>query len=115
MDSEMKLLKMNDVWELFELPEGKTKVGRKWVFKKKSNSEEQQVERYKARLVAQGFTLSCGSAYVDTFSPVVRFKSVRTVIAFAAKHGLKLRKMNLTTAFLNDEWKESIYLREAEG
>ena len=68
-------------------------------------------ERHKARLLAQGFSQKFGSDYDETFCPVVRFESVRTVIALAVQNGLKLRQMDATTAFLNGE----LYMRQPEG
>ena len=114
MKSEMKSLMQNEVWDLVELPNGRSAVGCKWVFKKKSDAEG-KVERYKARLVAQGFAQRYGQDYDETFCPVVRFESVRTVIALAAKYGLKLHQMDITTAFLNGDLKESIYMKQPEG
>ena len=61
-----------------------------------------------------GYSQRPGLDYEDTFSPVVRFKSVRTVIAVAAQNGLKLHQMDVTTAFLNGELEE-VYLRQPEG
>ena len=55
MEAEMQSLQGNDVWELVELPEDRKPVGSRWVFKMKRN-EHGEVERYKARLVAQGFS-----------------------------------------------------------
>ena len=113
MKSEMKSLMQNEVWDLVQLPNGRSAVGCKWVFKKKSDAEG-KVERYKARLVAQGFAQKYGQDYDETFSPVVRFESVRTVIALAAKYGLKLHQMDITTAFLNGDLKERIYMKQPE-
>ena len=66
--TEIDFLNDHDVWELTRLPEGL--VGSKWVFITKVN-EDGVVERYKARLVAQGFSQRVGSDYNETFSPVV--------------------------------------------
>ena len=73
------------------------------------------VERHKARLVAQGYSQQYGQDYDETFSPVVRFESLRTVIAFGVQNGLKLHKMDVTTAFLNGELNEEVYMRQPEG
>ena len=73
------------------------------------------MERYKARLVAQGFTQKFGIDYDDTFCPVVRFESVRTVIALAVQNGVKLHQMDVATAFLNGELKEEMYMKQPEG
>ena len=89
-------------------------VGSKWVFKTKRGADG-TVERHKARLVAQGYSQQYGQDYDETFSPVVRFESLRTVIAFAVQHGLELHQMDVTTAFLNGELKEEVYMRQPEG
>ena len=68
-----------------------------------------------AHLIAQYFSQTFGDNYDETFSPVVRFESVQTVIALAAQHGLKLYQMNVTTAFLNGTHKEEIYMKQPEG
>ena len=97
-------------------PEGRRIVGSKWVFKTKKDANG-AVERYKAQLVAQGQGCSqkYGQDYDETFSPVVRFESIRIVIALAVQFGLKLHQMDVTTAFLNGELKEDIYMKQPEG
>jgi hypothetical protein len=110
MDKEMESLRKNDVWELVELPKDRKAIGSKWVFKLKTDSNG-SVERHKARLVAQGFSQKHGQDYDETFSPVVRFESLRTVIALAVQNDLQLHQMDVTTAFLNGELQKlrSIY------
>ena len=100
MENKMKCLQENDVWELVQLPSGRKPVGSKWIFKVKTD-ENGKVERYKARLVAQGFTQKFGADYDETFSPVVRLESLRTLIALSVQQGLQLYQVDVTTAFLN--------------
>ena len=114
MKSEMKSLKKNNVWTLQPLPEGKNVVGCKWVFKIKLDADG-KVERYKARLVAQGFTQRHGVDYDETFSPVVRFESIRSLLAIASQHQLIVHQMDVKTAFLNGELKEEIFMRQPQG
>ena len=114
MDRELESLRIHDVWDLVELPKDRKAVGSKWVFKLKMNADG-SVERYKARLVAQGFTQKFGVDYDETFCPVVCFESVRTVIALAVQNGLKLHQMDVATAFLNGELKEEVYMKQPEG
>ena len=114
MEKEMESLKTNEVWDLVELPENRKAIGSKWVFRVKTDANG-TVETHKARLVAQGFSQSFGDDYDETFSPVARFESVRTVIALAAQHGLKLHQMDVTTAFLNGDLEEEVYMKQPEG
>ena len=114
MESELDSLDKNDVWDLCELPQGREAVGSKWVFKRKYDVDG-NVERYKARLVAQGYNQRHGIDYDETFSPVVRFESVRALIALAAKKKLHLHQLDVATAFLNGELKEEIYMKQPEG
>ena len=110
----MKSLRENDVWDLEELPSSRSPVGSKWVFKLKTGADG-SVERYKARLVAQGFSQKFGTDYDETFCPVVRMESIRTLIALAIQNGLKLHQIDVTTAFLNGELKEEVFMKQPEG
>lgn len=114
MENEMKSLQENDVWELVQLPSGRKPVGSKWVFKVKTD-ENGKVERYKARLVAQGFTQKFGADYDETFSPVVRLESLRTLIALSVQQGLQLHQVDVTTAFLNGKLEEEVFMSQPEG
>jgi len=69
MKDELKFMKDNDVWDLVELPKRKKLIGCRWMFKTKKDSKG-NVERYKARIVANGFTQTEGIDYKETFSPL---------------------------------------------
>ena len=99
MQKEMDSIHSNDVWDLVELPKGHKPVGSKWVFKRKTGADG-SIERYKARLVAQGFSQKQGLDY-ETFSPFIRFESLRSLIALAVQKGLKLHQLDITAVFLN--------------
>lgn len=114
MEKEMESLHGNDVWDLIELPKDRKAVGSKWVFKLKVGADG-SVERHKARLVAQGFSQKFGADYDETFCPVVRLESLRTVIALAVQNGLKLHQVDVTTAFLNGELEEEVYMKQLKG
>ena len=114
MKKEINSLQANEVWDLVKLPPGRKVVGSKWVFKRKLGPDG-LVERHKARLVAQGFSQKFGWDYEETFSPVVRGESVRRVIALAVHQELKLHQMDVTTAFLNGELQEEVYMQQPEG
>jgi hypothetical protein len=114
MDMEMKSLQEKDVRDLVELSPGRKIVGSKWVFKKKAGADS-TVERYKARLVAQGYTQKYGMDYDETFCPVVRQESLRVLITLSVKSGLKQYQVDVTTAFLNGMLKEEDFMKQPEG
>ena len=84
------------------------------MLKLKTNAEG-SVKRYKVQLVAQGFSQKFRVDYDKTFYPVVRFESLGTVIALAVQNVLKLHQMDITTAFLNEELKGEVYMKQLEG
>lgn len=67
---------------------------------------EGSIERYKARLVAQGFNQKYGFDYDETFCPVVRQESLRTLVALSTQRGLELHHVDVATAFLNGTLQE---------
>ena len=114
MKKEIGSLHENNVWELVELPADRKAVGSKWVFKVKTDANG-SIERCKVRLVAQGCSQQEGLDYDETFSPVVRSESVRSIIALAAMNDLKLHQMDITTAFLHGDLEEEVYMKQPEG
>ena len=113
-DSEYESLIENQTWDLVELPDGRKPIGCKWVFKVKHTSDG-KVERFKARLVAKGYAQKYGIDYDETFSPVVRFSSIRALLAFAVQNDMLIHQMGVVTAFLNGELKEEIYMQQPDG
>ncbi|XP_075658822.1 uncharacterized protein LOC142628657 [Castanea sativa] len=86
MKAEIDALQANQTWVMTKLPPGKVPIGCKWVYKIKLQADG-SIERYKARLVAKGFTQTEGIDYYETLSPVVKFVTVRTLLAMAAVYG----------------------------
>lgn len=114
MQEEMDSMKKNQVWELVDLPKGRKSVGNKWVLKIKRKADG-SIDRYKARLVAKGFTQIEGVDYEETFSPVVRFASIRLILALVSSMDLELYQMDVKTAFLNGELEKEIYMDQPTG
>jgi len=104
----------NQVWDLVELPESSKQVGCKWVFMTKRDSKG-NIERYKVKLVAKGFTQKDGIDYKETFSPVSKKDSLRIILALVAHYDLELHQMDVKTAFLNGDLEEEIYMDQPEG
>ncbi|VVT54805.1 uncharacterized protein SAPINGB_P004271 [Magnusiomyces paraingens] len=78
--SEFAAIDGNHVYQVVPLPAGRKALGTKWVLKKKLNTDG-SIDKYKARLVVQGFRQKFGVDYVDTFAPVMRFSTVRLIFA----------------------------------
>jgi hypothetical protein len=102
------------VWELVDLPNNRKPIGSKWIFKRKLNASG-CVEKYKARLVAKGYTQREGIDFMETFSPVAKFTSVRIIGALTAYFDLELHQMDVKTAFLNGNLEEDIYMSQHDG
>ncbi|KAL0287546.1 UNVERIFIED_CONTAM: Retrovirus-related Pol polyprotein from transposon TNT 1-94 [Sesamum radiatum] len=100
MKEEMSSMAKNNVWELVNLPAGRKTIGNKWVLKVKRKADG-SIDKFKDRLVAKGYTQREGINYEETFSPVVRFVSVRLILAIVAHLDLELFQMDVKTAFLN--------------
>ncbi|CAM8877711.1 unnamed protein product [Rhodiola kirilowii] len=110
MNKEILALKTNNTWSLTELPIDKTLVDCKWIYKVKFNSDG-SIERYKARLVARGFTRVEGLDYHETFAPVAKMTTVRCLIAIAAAKQWPLHQLDVNNAFLHGSLDEEVYMK----
>ena len=102
MKEEMLSMANNGVWDLVELPENFKPIGCKWVFKTKKYAKG-EIERFKPRLVAKGYTQKEGVNYTEAFSPVSSKDSFRIIMALKAHFNLVLHQMDVKTAFLNGD------------
>ena len=96
------------------LPPSCKNIGNKWVLNIKHKADG-TIDVYKTQLVAKGYTQQEGIDYEETFSPVVRFASIRLIIAIVARMDLELYQMGVKTAFLNRELDEEIYMDQPLG
>ena len=114
INSEVESILQNHTWELVDIPPGSKPIGCKWIFKRKLKADG-SVDKYKARLVAKGYRQKEGLDYFDTYSPVSRITSIRTLIAIASLNNMEIHQMDVKTAFLNGELDEEIYMEQPEG
>lgn len=114
MDEEVELLNRNQVWELTEAPKNRTTINCKWTYKLKRDVNG-NIQRYKARLVARGFRQRMGIDYQKTHSPLVRFDSIRAILAVASCEHMRIKQFDVKTAFLYGDIEETIYMQQPEG
>nr|GEY29854.1 zinc finger, CCHC-type [Tanacetum cinerariifolium] len=115
MKEEMYSLRKNKTWELVDHQAGQKLVTCKWLFKIKEGIEGVQKPRYKARLVARGFTQRAGIDYNELFSPVVRHTSIGVILALTACKDFELEQLDVKTTFLHGNLEEVIYMRQPPG
>ena len=94
MDEEMNSIEKNDTWDLVDLPNNKSLIGVKWVYKTKVN-EKGEIDRFKSRLVAKGFSQQPGIDFGETFSPVARLATVRKVLDTTTQKKWKVYHMDV--------------------
>ena len=109
MRLELQALEDNGTWTYTLLPAGKKPIGCKWVYKIKYQPDG-TIERYKARLVAKGYTQVEGLDYRETFAPVAKLITVRSLLAIAAAKGWSLHQLDVQNAFLHGDLSEEIYM-----
>ncbi|GJS10442.1 putative ribonuclease H-like domain-containing protein [Tanacetum coccineum] len=109
MQEELLQFKLQEVWTLVELPNGKRAIGTKWVFRNKKD-ERGIVIKNKARLVAQGYTQEEGIDYDEVLAPVARIKPIRLFLAYASFKDFMVYQMDVKSAFLYGKIKEEVYV-----
>ena len=114
VQEEIQALEANKTWILTTLPPGMRKLRTKWVFSIKTDLEKGST-KYKARLVAKGCSQREGIDYEETFAPVVRYDSIRALLAVAPVKNLEIMKFDVKTAFLYGDIDREIYLEQPEG
>ncbi|GJU08739.1 ribonuclease H-like domain-containing protein [Tanacetum coccineum] len=114
MQEELLQFKLQEVWTLVDLPNGKRAIGTKWVFRNKKD-ERGIVIRNKARLVAQGYTQEEGIDYDEVFAPVARIEAIRLFLAYASFKDFVVYQMDVKSAFLYGKIEEEVYVCQPPG
>ena len=114
MKAELQALEENHTWDIVSCPPNVKPIGSKWVYTVKLKSDG-SLDRYKARLVVLGNKQEYGLNYEETFAPVAKMTTVRTILAIASSKSWALHQMDVKNAFLNGDLKEEIYMKLPPG
>ena len=114
MEEELQALAQDHTWDLVPLPQGKHVVGNRWVYAVKEHSDG-LLERYKARMVAKGFTQKYGIDCQETFAPVAKMNTVHLLLALVAHRGWILQQYDVKNTFVHGDLTEEIYMTLPPG
>ncbi len=114
IQAELAQLWQKGTWKLIEKPAGAIPISNKWVLIKKCDKEG-NIVKYKAWLVARGFTQRPGLDYGETFSPVMCFETIRVLLVMVASKKLKVRQLDVKGAYLNGTLTQPIYMEQPIG
>lgn len=114
MTEEYSALISNNTWDLVPRPSAANSVTGKWVFRHKFRSDG-SLERYKARWVLRGFTQGPGVDFAETFSPVVKPATIRTVLTVALSQDWPVHQLDVKNAFLHGTLDEIVYCVQTSG
>ncbi|KAK2375797.1 putative mitochondrial protein [Trifolium repens] len=114
MKLELEALDKNCTWKIVELPPHTKPIGCRWVYKVKHKADG-TIERYKARVVAKGYNQVEEINYFETFSPVAKLTTVRTLLAVAAAKSWHLHQLDVNNAFLHGDLQEDVYMKIPDG
>ena len=115
MMTELDSIETKKVWEVTDKPkDGRNLIGCRWVFAVKKSSSG-KIERYKARLVAQGYSQEEGIDYEETYSPVIRQSTLRYILSFCMAEGLDIELADIETAFLYGNLDKILYMKNPPG
>ncbi|GJR99788.1 ribonuclease H-like domain-containing protein [Tanacetum coccineum] len=114
MQEELLQFKLQNVWVLCDLPDGKRVIGTKWVFRNKRDKRGTIIKN-KARLVALGYRQEEGVDYDKVFAPVARIKAIRLFLAYASFKGFTVYQMDVKNSFLYGTIIEEVYVKQPPG
>jgi len=101
MRTELENIKAQNTWSVVKRPRDANVVGCKWVFALKRD-QKGNIQRFKARLVAEGFKQKYGVDYFETSSPMMQRKTLRLLlIAWAVEGGWEMSQVNVVGAYSN--------------
>ena len=109
MIEEYRPIMKNDVWDVVPRLEGNSVVTSKWIYKIK-HATDGSIDKYKAIFVARDFSQKEGIDYEETFAPIARYTSIKSVLSLGAVMKWKIHQMDVKTAFSNGVVEEEVYV-----
>ncbi|CAH9103829.1 unnamed protein product [Cuscuta epithymum] len=115
MQEELQSMYFNRTWTLVPKPKNAKVIDCRWIFRLKDSLDPTEPPKFKARLVAKGFRQKEGIDYQDIFAPVIKFKTLRLMLAITTVFDWELEQMDVKTAFLHGDLKETIFMSQPPG
>ena len=113
-EDKIRNFQMMGVYDIVPCPEDCKVIGSKWVLRRK-HGPDGSVQKYKARIVAQGFTQVEGLDYDQTFAPVIKLSTFHAILAITVQQNPTIHQMDVKAAYLNGKLKEEIYMEAPPG
>ncbi|CAL2226198.1 unnamed protein product [Prunus armeniaca] len=114
MNVKIEAIELNKTWDLTILPAGVKTIGVKWIFKTKLN-EIGEIDKCKARLVANGYAQQYGIDYTEVYAPIARLDTIRLVIALSTQQGWSIFQLDVKSAFLHGDLSEEVFVQQPQG
>lgn len=114
IQNELVALESNNTWTPVVPPKGANLVTSKWVFNVKRMISG-AINKFKARLVARGFSQKFGVDFQETFAPTVRHDTIRVFMAAVCEHDLELHQVDVNNAFTESTLQEDIFMIPPPG
>ncbi|SPC63291.1 uncharacterized protein UHOD_12086 [Ustilago sp. UG-2017b] len=107
---ELDSLVNTSTWTIVNLPQGRKPISARWVFKTKQDADN-NISKFKACLVACGYSQVHGVDYHNTYSPMVSITCLQMVMCYGIKHGYRICQLDFVAAYLNGELRDvDIYM-----
>lgn len=114
MVEEYESIIKNSVGEVVSRPTDKSIVGSRWIFKVK-HAANGSIEKYNSIFVTKGFSQFEGIDYEETFSPIARYSSIRSILSLVVQMGWKIHQMDVKKKILNGVIEEEVYIKQPES
>lgn len=113
MQSEYDILQENKTWTLVDRPNDRNVLTNRWEFKTKIG-QNNEIVKYKARLVACGYSQERGIDYEEVFAPVARYETIRTLLALCVNGEMHIHQMDVIAAYVQGQLHDELFIEQPE-